>query len=248
MNGKAGKTKPKMADVTKPKKTTTDGGAQELVIQSRPIIGRVAPGASVVDPTEATGGPTTAPTLPTSTKRTVIVPIKDGEAKDVDADAPKADPSDANVPEVVEPKTDKPTTAPTVKQDAADTKVTPQAPAPTENDAKDQSDESEEGDEAEDKEAAPKDSKPNPETQKAIEEAAAAEKREHELEAYIDSHQFFVPINAVARKRSIKHSFLMTIVVFLLGVVLIDLMLDSGLILLAEKIPHTHFFTISTGS
>jgi len=88
------------------------------------------------------------------------------------------------------------------------------------------------------------DKKPSPETQKAVEEAAKAAEREQEIEDYIDKRQFFVPINSVARKRSVKVSAGLTVLVLLLAVVLIDLMLDSGVILLVQKIPHTHFFTV----
>jgi hypothetical protein len=76
---------------------------------------------------------------------------------------------------------------------------------------------------------------------KSLEEAA---ERERKLQEYVDSRQYFIPINAVAHKRSIKISLGMTLMLFLLALVLIDLMLDSGMILLIQKIPHTHFFNI----
>ncbi|HEV2403368.1 MAG TPA: hypothetical protein VGS08_04155 [Candidatus Saccharimonadales bacterium] len=67
--------------------------------------------------------------------------------------------------------------------------------------------------------------------------------QEQKLLEDINSRQYFLPINTVARKRSIKVSLLLTLLVLLLSVVLIDLMLDTGIILLLEKVPHTHFFT-----
>jgi hypothetical protein len=81
------------------------------------------------------------------------------------------------------------------------------------------------------------------------EEPKPKEETEHEpkqFQKFVDSREFYVPINSVAHKRSIKVSILLTIIVFLLAVVLIDLMLDSGLILLVQKIPPTHIVT--TGS
>lgn len=87
------------------------------------------------------------------------------------------------------------------------------------------------------------DAKQSEDTRKAVAEAQAAAKRKAEVENYIDSKQFFVPINAIARKRSIKVSFALIFVLVLLSALLIDLMIDSGLILLVQKIPHTHFFT-----
>lgn len=77
------------------------------------------------------------------------------------------------------------------------------------------------------------------ETKKAVEQA----RRDQEVKEYIENKQFFVPINEIARKRSIKVSFGLVLLMALLAVVLIDLMLDSGVILLLQKIPHTSFFS-----
>ncbi len=57
-----------------------------------------------------------------------------------------------------------------------------------------------------------------------------------------------MPIDAIARKRSIKVSMVLTILVLALAIVLIDLMLDSGTILLVQKIPHTHFFSVNNSN
>jgi len=79
----------------------------------------------------------------------------------------------------------------------------------------------------------------------ALQEATAkAIRRERELQEYITSRKYFVPINAAGRKRSIKISFGLVFMLFILSAVLIDLLLDSGIILLLQKIPHTHFFDI----
>jgi len=88
--------------------------------------------------------------------------------------------------------------------------------------------------------------KPSAETKQALEAAAAEAKREQELQGYIDDRQFFVPINAVARKRSIIVSVSLTVLILLLALALVDLMLDSGIILLLQKIPHTHFFSLGS--
>jgi hypothetical protein len=69
-------------------------------------------------------------------------------------------------------------------------------------------------------------------------------KRHKEWQAYINSRKFNVPIDAVAHRRSVKVSVLLTIIVFLLACALVDLLLDSGLIILIQKIPHTHFFEV----
>jgi hypothetical protein len=258
MNGKTSKAKPKMADVTRPKKITSDDTASApFVIQSRPIIGHASSLSSPsedepTNPDMAPSQPETpsAPVLPSQSKRTLIVPISDGMDKADDAtkgavivpEEPKVTPvadTSKETTETADPKGDapmkKPDTADTAKDENTDTVEKPAAAAEADDAAP----------EAEDEKADRKDSKPSAETEKAVAEAAAAAKRERELESLIDSKQFYVPINAVARKREVKHSALMTVCVLLLAIVLVDLMLDSGLILLAEKIPHTHFFTVS---
>lgn len=62
------------------------------------------------------------------------------------------------------------------------------------------------------------------------------------IDDIIESKKYNLPINKVAKKRSIKVSLLLVLVVVVLALVLIDLMLDSGLIVLGLHIPHTHFF------
>lgn len=186
--------------------------------------------------------PATAPTLPSSKK--IIVPI----AADV--------PNEAQTPKQAvakdEPKKNSDQTPKTTAEDPSSTESAIEAEespqegssadlAPKEPGAQGQAPsanvpETDIGSEGGDE-------KPSPETQKAVEEAAKAEARERELEDYIDKREFFVPINAVARKRSVKVSAGLTVLVLMLAVVLIDLMLDTGVILLVQKIPHTHFFT-----
>jgi hypothetical protein len=70
------------------------------------------------------------------------------------------------------------------------------------------------------------------------------EKRKEEIENIIESHKYFIPVYATARRQSIKINFGLTILILVLAFALIDLMLDSGTILLVQKVPHTHFFSI----
>jgi hypothetical protein len=74
----------------------------------------------------------------------------------------------------------------------------------------------------------------------------ALAKREKEIQDIISSRQYFVPVDAVARRHSDKISLGMTAFILILGVILIDLLLDTGAILLLQKVPHTHFFSIYT--
>jgi hypothetical protein len=75
---------------------------------------------------------------------------------------------------------------------------------------------------------------------KALDDA----RREQEIQSYIDNREFFVPINAIARKKTLKVSAGLVLLELFLGVVLIDLMLDAGVIELLQKVPHTHIFNI----
>lgn len=84
----------------------------------------------------------------------------------------------------------------------------------------------------------PASSTQDPNIRKALEDA----KRQEQIQSYIEEGKFFVPINAVARKRSVRVTIGLTFLELLLGVALINFMLDAGLISLLEKIPHTNFF------
>lgn len=76
-------------------------------------------------------------------------------------------------------------------------------------------------------------------------EAAEEEfKRKSQLQEYIDSKQYFVPINQVTAKKNIRRSLWLTFIVIILSIVLLDLSLDSGAIYLVQKLPHTHFFSV----
>jgi len=72
---------------------------------------------------------------------------------------------------------------------------------------------------------------------------STAEQDPAEIKAVIESKQYFLPIDAVARRRSTKVSLLLTLLVIALATVLINLMLDSGLVVLPIDIPHTNLFS-----
>ena len=228
--------KTNQVNVTSAKKTPSP----ELLVPSRPLLGHdITVSAPLRDPP----GPESSPEPISATpKHTVIVPVdatretseelkqataSDKETKRADDDSPKDDVARASV------------TTSTEK-----TQVTPTGPSET---WQQNSPSTASPDEPEDSAETTRD-KPNPETRKAVEEAAEAAKRESKLQEYTDSRQFFIPINAVAQKRSIKVSIGLTILVLLFAIVLIDLLLDTGTILLLQKIPHTHLFNLVNNS
>ena len=225
MNRKTHKPSANQADVVKAKKPSGDPAAHRLLLSSRPMVGH---DITVSVPIENGGRiePPSAPVL-ASSKRTVIVPI---EAKDIpEPDKPEASGQNVSLDKI--PKT-------TVNKPSGDSTIPVSAAAPVQQPAASQTKDT----------STQADAQPTTETKKAVEEAAIAAQRERELEDYIDSRKFFVPINAVARKRSIKVSIVLTGMVLLLAIVLIDLMLDSGIILLVQKIPHTHFFSLNSSN
>lgn len=166
-------------------------------------------------------------------KRSFIVPVSSA-----DEDAPAPPEPTAAKPEG---KSVQPTTAAVTspeQEPAPDTKPGPQADADVAQAVEPNT--TEEPLEPTENDADPKSGKPNPNVRKALEEA----KREQEIEQFIENGDFFVPVNAVARKRTIKVSVGLVILELLLGLLLINLMLDAGVIELLDKIPHTHFFDV----
>jgi len=237
----------------KKKMPAADPSQKRLRIPSRQIVGHDIHDIKVSTPIvvkDASSVPQSADQQPVQSvpsKRPVIVPISDDAVADTAKLAaskrqaapaprpaaaakltPKASPA---APGEASSKQSAPASDPAAEESPADLAGT-DAPANPETDTLD------------DDIPADDPSRPSAETQQALREAEAAAKREQELQSYIDSRQFFVPINAVARKRSIMVSAGLTLLVLLLALVLIDLMLDSGVILLLQKIPHTHFFSL----
>jgi hypothetical protein len=230
------KSEQKAMDAIKPK--TGAGPASQSIVPNRPILGRTPAGVSAVhhDPTEP------AAALSAHKKSIVINPLMDEREPATDSsaknDSPAADPTpnDKN-------KDDKPPVTQTPVPDANngtkpdETKLEETKPEADkiETDLGTDTDEKNEDINGTD---AGKPDQPSLETRKALEEV----KHEEKLEGYIQSKQFFVPINTEEQKRSIKVSFGLTLLLFMLGVLLINFMLDSGIIFLIQKIPHTDFF------
>lgn len=231
------KTKPEIRDVIPPKEVAGAPGPHVL-INSRPMMSQNAAADGSADeqavPESEAAAPQAAPV-----KRPVIAPLHPAEVAAARKAREQAEagarPTEASAPQ------DETEDAPSAAADptSASSEDVPATETPadaSEVTTEDEAISPESGSQASAKQ-------PSAETRKAVEAAARAAKRQEELDQYINSKQFFVPINAAAQKRSIQISVLLTIVVLILAFILIDLMLDSGLILLVQKIPHTHFFT-----
>ena len=266
MVSKTPRTKQKIEDITKPSKTVAAAtgpadDSQRLVIAKRSVINREATTENTTPgDVEATPEvPRTAPEL-TPQKSVTITPPADTptpaapnvatQAAEPSIAQPEADLADTASATDATIAADEPDTSPSpaTTETTSTAAASPAAPvpptSPTDPEAAATSDAGMLSPKIEATPSVPNGPTParaSAETRKALEEA---EKHEREIQEHIENRDFFVPINSVARKKSIKISFGLTFVVLLLAVVLIDLMLDSGFILLIQKIPHTHFFEV----
>lgn len=211
---KTTKTKPVM-DVSRPEKTTTP---EKLVIESRPLIEH-----------DETPAPDAGSDIEVKAdKKSVTEPAKTDEPKLAQGPTPSATKKVLTPPTLSDtPETTDPAKAVETPTDTESTASEPDENTPSVADIS----AAEATKTQRDKDAE--------ETKKAVEQA----RRDQEVKEYIANKQFFVPINEIARKRSIKVSFGLVLLMALLAAVLIDLMLDSGIILLLQKIPHTNFFS-----
>lgn len=221
-------------DVASTQKTPSS----QIHVSNRPILGHDSPANASLKDTPKTEPSTNRGVSPSTS--TVVIPVnadgeeisvslkqttaKDKEPKASDDDSAKDDAAEDSTTSSDEKTQDAPTGSSKTEQQNSSSTTSP--------------------DEAED-DADIEPDKPNPETEKAAKEAAEAAERERKLQDYTDSRQFFVPINAVAQGRSIKVSIGLTILLLLLAIILIDLMLDTGIVLLLQKVPHTHFFNLA---
>ena len=86
----------------------------------------------------------------------------------------------------------------------------------------------------------------DPEAAVTAEEAALAEekaRRDQEVEDIIASGKYVVPIDAVQRRRSHIATVSLFILALVLALILVDAILDVGIVHVPSSIPHTHFFS-----
>ncbi|HEX4774304.1 MAG TPA: hypothetical protein VH234_02205 [Candidatus Saccharimonadales bacterium] len=79
----------------------------------------------------------------------------------------------------------------------------------------------------------------------AIDEAEAAKQAEHDtaIQKLADSKQYFLPINAIEKRKSQRFVLLGIALSLLLAVAWVDVALDSGIIQINGIKPVTHFFS-----
>ena len=232
MNAKTPKAKQKIADITPPSKGAS-AGLPQIVIEKRAHLERAegpgADSASGTPPVSAsTDAASSAPATTTSPTPSV--------APATQAHTPVASKRTViTPPEDTDPTTTE-ASSETPETKASSTPTPASTPAATPASSID-TDIDEEPDATDTSSEAVNDIK-------ATKEAEAAARRDQELEKFIDTKQFFVPINKEAQKRSIKVTLWLTALYIILSLMLVNLMLDTGMILLLQKLPHTNFFSV----
>lgn len=93
----------------------------------------------------------------------------------------------------------------------------------------------------------PKEEKPAPKAvdPEVTEKAEAAEQAEHDatVQKLVDGKQYFLPINAVEKRKSRRFILLGVVLSLVLAVAWVDVALDAGLIHISGLKPATHFFS-----
>ncbi|HSX46339.1 MAG TPA: hypothetical protein VLG27_05075 [Candidatus Saccharimonadia bacterium] len=82
----------------------------------------------------------------------------------------------------------------------------------------------------------------------AIDEAEAAKQAEHDtaIQKLVDSKQYYLPVNAVEKRKSRRFVLLGIVLSILLVVAWADIALDAGLVASGSSLPHTHLFDNAT--
>lgn len=74
-------------------------------------------------------------------------------------------------------------------------------------------------------------------------EAAAQAKRDEQVQKLIDSKKYYVPVNAVEKRRTKRVIALGVVLAIILALAWVDIALDAGLIQIDNVKPVTHFFS-----
>jgi len=240
----------KIVDVEHPNTSAPSATSKPVIVTNRPII---------QDPMvkEETGEDTGTPIkVTTGSTHIKLQPLTEPEVKEVDKPAePSTAPaleatkaSETSVEPPTAPKTEESTSKtadapePTKSEEPADTKSDP--PAKTEQPVEESAAEP-----ATSPSEEPSTDEASNETQDSEvtnqEAAAEAEQAKHEegIQKLIDGKQYFLPINAIEKRRTQRVVLLGIVLAVVLAVAWVDVALDAGLIQLGSVKPVTHFFS-----
>lgn len=240
---------PKIFDISKPGKTNATATSRPLIVSNRPVM--QDPMMSKPASPDATATPSADAEIsnavsPSHTTLTIKPFTDDGEGADTEA-----------VKDAVKPEEGKKiaaTAVPEASKDAADTKSKAKEPAPaTEPEpvspAVDADAEAAPGEpvpvnnSVDEVTATPLPGSEGPDADTETTALELAAKHEEEVTKLVDSHQYFLPINSIERRRSKIVTLLGVVLILALGVLLVDLLLDAGYLRINGVKPFTHFFS-----
>lgn len=241
----------KVFDVAKPGKSSPDATSKPIIITNRPVL---------KDPmmTDEPSGPPPVNENVASSKPSIRIKISplgdESEApaeplvrdsiEDKPQEAPVEDKPEAAVepdaePAVEESKEPEPVAeSETVAAEAAEpSKESVESGKPAPEPAKETTAEDNSQDDGDQPTAQRADQKEDEEDlRKEIE-------RQTELQKIIESKKYFLPINAVSKRRSKRHIIIGALLIIVLALVWADIALDSGMITIHGVKPLTHFFS-----
>jgi hypothetical protein len=220
----------KITDVASPGKTAPPATSRPIVVTNRSLIAgdpmitaaelpsNEVPSAPIVSRTAKTIAPVSTDVKPDETP-SLLQPMQTEVSLPATPDEPAAAPTS----EPEKPATPEP--APATAEPA------PEQDTPPSDEPERQADDmSPERDEAADEAAA--------EIKLSAEEVA----RQQKLDQLIEERTYVVPINAVQRHRSRVFVAAMCLLALLLALILLDAVLDTGLLKPSFNVPHTHIF------
>lgn len=254
----ASKSAPKVFDVSKPGKQAASASSRPIIISNRPIMQdpMVTTDKDASDNVSVITTPEAVDSTPSpSSVKLKLQPLSDDEKQTIEvsanpataADLPAEEQSkDTDADGVVDllPATDPPETE--KAEQIADESKDEQ---PAEADSGGPSEAAESPTEsAVTPAAAQSESSPDDSTElEAQQETATAEleaeaKRQEALDGLVDAKTYFLPINAIERRRSKLVGVLGLFLIVILGLLLLDVMLDAGFVHIPGVQPVTHLF------
>jgi hypothetical protein len=227
----------KVFDIAKPGKGTTSATARPVIVTNRPImqdpmVAATAP--NLIDTKEPLPSPaaTKITIQPLSeTEKPEDIDIKKKDEKPATPD-PVATEAVAEVASKDEPVTDAPTDEAKSEENNNDTESS-------------ETNESADDDATEGSDGTVSDTPAELSGKDAKEAAAleAAAKQQEEIDKITESRDYFLPINTVERRRTKVMTVLGVILIALLGLLLINLLMDVGYLNINGIEPVTHFFS-----
>ncbi len=257
----------KVMDVSRPSQVAAPPTSRPVIVTNRPLITQdpMVMGGENTEAAKAVETKQSAAVTPHAEK--VIKPLKDQgtdsapeteEGKSKKETEPFTIGTQENADELVTKKPESERVASNAESTASDLSKTPDeakrsADAATEpsktEDAERQGDETGEGDtgaeitsnETSTEEIAGGDGESTTDTASLTPEE---QKRTEEIEAAIASGRYFVPINASGKRRTLIVTVWLVILTVVLAVILVDALLDVGMLTL-QGVPHTRFFSLT---